>query len=90
MVALESLLVTLIVIVCAAFSLWRLMSARMRLRILDYLTARVGRSDRGPLARIREKALAELGGGCGACTRAPRVFTAVSPPANRTPAAPRR
>jgi hypothetical protein len=89
MATLESLLVALIVLACALFSLWRLLSARLRLQLLDWLAAALGRPDRGWRGRLRRKALAELAGGCGACARAPRKLTEVSPHANRRPAAPR-
>ncbi len=94
MASLETVLAVLIVIACAAFSLWRLMSARLRLRLLDLRVLDSLRGGRAPQAgwraRLREKALAELSGGCGACSRAPRSLTAVSPPASRKPAAPPR
>jgi len=76
---LESLIVALIVIACAVFSVWRLLSARLRLRLIDALPRSLGAAERGWRGRIRQKTLASLSGGCGTCAKAPRV---VNPPAH--------
>lgn len=90
MPSLESILVALIVLACAVFSLWRLLSAPLRLRVLDWLPAGLGRSESGWAGRLRRKALAELSGGCGACARGSSALTSAAPHANRRPVGPRR
>jgi hypothetical protein len=97
MAALENLAVALIVLGCACFSAWRLMSARMRLRLLD---AAGGLGNQTWMARLRAKTLAQLAGGCGTCSSARqpatpglrdrREVSVAFPPANRKSAAPRR
>jgi len=84
----ESLLVAVIVASCAAFSTWRLLSVRARLRVLDALIAICG--DGAGFGRLRSKTLEQLsGGGCGSCA-ASKGSNAVSPPVSRRPGVPRR
>jgi hypothetical protein len=90
MVVLEYAVVALIVIGCAVSSAWRLMSARLRLRALETLAVIPGNPGGTLLARLRQKTLAQLSGGCGACARATNTVSATVPPANRRSAAPRR
>lgn len=72
----EVLLVAALVASSALYVAWRLTPARLRLRLLDALGAQ--RSGARWAARLRARALAELGGACGACrTAGPR------PPAPR-------
>ena len=67
MVALEYAVVALIVLTCAAFSAWRLLSLRLRLRLLEILSV-VPRAAGGALvASLRRRTLANVGGGCSAC-----------------------
>jgi hypothetical protein len=90
MAAIEYIAVGLIVIACAVSSAWRLMSARLRLRALEALAVIPGNPGGSLLARLRQKTLAQLSGGCGACARATNTVSATVPPANRKSAAPRR
>jgi len=68
-------IVAVAVVASAAFSLWRLLAARQRLRLLDT----IGRTFPGLSARsrlfgkTRAKVLAELAHGCGACATRPPV-----------------
>jgi hypothetical protein len=88
--ALEALLVGLIVIACAVFSVWRLLSLRFRLKVLDVLS-RLPAYAGGQLAvKMRRKALAGLSGGCGSCAAAPPGVKGNVQLLNRKPAAPRR
>lgn len=98
MAAFESLLAGLIVLGCAAFSVWRLMSVRLRLRALDVLS-RLPAGAGGRLAMaLRRKTLAKLsaGGGCAACHQAththetPHIVSAGARPLNRRSGALRR
>jgi len=72
---LQNVLVGAIVAGCAIFSAWRLLSPRLRLRSLDLLEPVLGRVAAGPLARLRARTLARLGGGCGACAQNIRTAT---------------
>ena len=74
MLMFEYILVALIVIACSVFSTWRLLSARMRLRLLDALSTLTGkagdgveRTDSGWLSHLRRKTVAQLGSGCNSC-----------------------
>jgi hypothetical protein len=75
----ESILVGIIVAFCAAFSGWRLMSVRLRLKTLDALSGIPG------IASLRRRTLAKMSGGCGACQSAVNVNARSS---NQRPAAP--
>jgi hypothetical protein len=63
----ESLVVGLIVIVCATFSGWRLMSIRLRLKTLEALSALPAGPGGDFVAKLRRRTLAKLSGGCAAC-----------------------
>jgi hypothetical protein len=65
---LESLLVGLIVAGSAIFSAWRLLSARLRLRLLDLTAPVFGKLSPRGLAHLRNRTLSQLGGACGACS----------------------
>ena len=65
---LQDLAVTVLVAICAVFSVWRLMPVRLRLATLDAVEPVLGRVVRGPLERLRAKSLAQLAGGCSACS----------------------
>ena len=88
--AAESLLVGLIVTVCAIFSVWRLMSIRLRLKTLEVLSALPASAGGAFAAKLRQKTLANLSGGCGACQHATRTLSANVRPLNRRSDAPRR
>jgi hypothetical protein len=88
----ESVLVALIVAACAVFSIWRLLSARTRLRLLDGIAAVIPACAQwGVFARLRGKVLARLvGGSCGACSQAAKPLSAGAQSANQNSGAPRR
>jgi hypothetical protein len=75
MIVLQAFIVAVIVTGSLAFSAWRLSSAKMKLRLLEFVAPR---STNRFVSRLRATALAQLTHGCHAC--AP----------TRTPAAPRR
>jgi len=88
---LQQLLVAVLVIACALFSAWRLLSVRLRLRALDALEKFPGLRRVPALARLRERTLARQLSACGGCSQATRhgATRAVASP-NQTPGAPRR
>ncbi|HUI59369.1 MAG TPA: hypothetical protein VLX90_04065 [Steroidobacteraceae bacterium] len=90
MAALESAVVALIVAVCILCSTWQLLSARLRLRALEAVLAPLGSLAPGFLIRLRQRTLARMSAGCGACPAAGDKVNAAFRPSNRTPAAPRR
>jgi len=65
----QDFLVGLIVAGCVIFSVWRLLSPGLRLRVLDFTAPMLGRLSARMLARLRSKAIAQLAGGCGACSQ---------------------
>jgi hypothetical protein len=84
---LQEVLVAVLVAACALFSAWRLLSARLRLRCLDALSALPGAPSVRWLTALRQRTLSGLGGGCGGCAQAPTPG-AIS--RNQTSGAPRR
>lgn len=65
----QDLLVAIIVAGCAIFSTWRLMSPRLRLRTLDFLSpvaTRLGAG--GAVTRLRSQTMGQLAAGCGSCS----------------------
>ena len=64
---LEDVAVALLVAVCAVFSAWRLLSPRLRLRVLDLASAVVGKAGNPWIPGLRARTLAKLGAGCGSC-----------------------
>jgi hypothetical protein len=90
MVIIQYVIVALIVASCTVFSVWRLISPRLRLRAVETLAPFSGAVGGKLLAQLRQKALAQLSGGCSACSRATNTVNATFPPANRRPAAPHR
>jgi hypothetical protein len=93
---LQQLLVAVLVIACALFSAWRLSSLRLRLRVLEIVSAAPGLRGASWLARLRELTLARQLRACGGCggaatptgTRTEPTRAAEAP--NRTPGALRR
>lgn len=79
---LENLLAGLIVAGSAIFSAWRLLSARLRLRVLDFAMPVLERVAPRWLARLRVRTLGQLGGACGTCSS--------NKPAVHRPSTPRR
>jgi hypothetical protein len=64
----ESLAVGLIVAASAIFSAWRLLSARLRLRVLDFAAPVLEKVSSRAVARLRSRTLQQLGGACGTCS----------------------
>jgi hypothetical protein len=65
----QEALVGLIVAGCALFSVWRLMSPRLRLRTLDFvgpMIARLGAHE--AIGRLRSRTIGQLAAGCSACS----------------------
>ena len=87
---LESGVVALIVVICAVFSVWRLMSVRLRLKTLEALSWLPASAGGSLIAALRRKTLAGLSGGCGACRHATHTVSANVQFLNRKPDAPRR
>jgi hypothetical protein len=69
-VGLQQLLVGVLVIACALFSGWRLMTVRLRLRTLALLGMLPGVGRAAWLARLRERTLAQQLSACGGCSQA--------------------
>ena len=65
---LESVLVGLIVAGSAIFSAWRLLSARLRLRVLGFVAPMLEKVSSRAVARLRSRTLQQLGGACGTCS----------------------
>jgi hypothetical protein len=93
---LESVLVGVVVFGCALFSVWQLMSVRLRLKVLEGLSGLPSYSGGGLAKRLRRRALAGLSAGCGSCAGAaahgvePDGVKANVQLLNRRSAAPRR
>ena len=65
----QELLVAIIVVGCAVFSAWRLISPRLRLRALDLITPVATRlGARSTVSRLRSKVIGQLAAGCSACS----------------------
>jgi hypothetical protein len=68
---LQALIVALIVVASATFAAWRLMPARTRLRVLDWLNPSDANALSRRLLRLRKSVHVELTqGGCGSCSHA--------------------
>jgi len=85
--ALQQLLVSVLVLACALFSAWRLLSVRLRLRVLERLARLRGLGSARWLARLRAAALARQLDACGGCGKAATPGAASR---NQTPGALRR
>jgi hypothetical protein len=90
MQTIESLVVGAIVIFCAGFSVWRLLSVRLRLRVLEALPTSAESAAHGWKARARAKLLQQLSPGCTTCASGPKSLSQVSRDETRRFAAPRR
>jgi hypothetical protein len=78
---LQNVLVSIIVAFCVIFSVWRLMSPKLRLKTLEFLAPvakRIGAD--GPITRLRSQTVAQLAAGCSACSH---NKTAVHHPSGR-------
>jgi hypothetical protein len=88
---LQEVLVGILVGACAVFSLWRLLSVRLRLRLLDALRVLPGASRARWLARLRQRSLAQFALACGSCSHADAHGTTPGAASrNQTPGALRR
>jgi hypothetical protein len=83
---LQTLIVALAVTACAAYSTWRLLSARLRLRVLEALARLPGIGNTAWFSALRRAALSRSAAGCGSC--APGATPA--PSRKQTPGALRR
>lgn len=76
--AVQDLVVALLVLASVLYSLWRLLSVRLRLRVLDFLEPALGKVASGPLQQLRSKTLGLMsGGGCSACSEGASHLRAV-------------
>jgi hypothetical protein len=73
---LQGLIVAAVVVLCALYSTWRLLSARVRLRVMDALARVPGIGTAGWFAALRAHAVTKLAPGCGSC--APGATSAAS------------
>ena len=90
--ALQYLLVGLLVAAGIVFSAWRLLSARLRLRLLEAVGALPGARGAAWLARLRQRLTSQSALACGGCSQADAVH-AIKPGAasrNQTPGVLRR
>jgi len=67
---LQQLLVAVLVLACALFSAWRLLSVRLRLRALDALQKLPLLRALPWLSRLRARTLARQLSACGGCSQA--------------------
>jgi len=88
--SLEAIVVGLIIAGCSFFSGWRLMSARLRLRVLDVLSGVPGLAATGWAGRLRQRVAAQISGGCGSCARNAESVRVAFPGASRKPGGPPR
>jgi hypothetical protein len=65
--ALQVIVVAVLVSACAVYSVWRLLSATARLRLLGVLAAVPLVASMSWFVALEERTRARLGGGCGSC-----------------------
>ncbi len=73
---LQGLIVTVVVLLCALYSAWRLFPARLRVRVMDALARVPGLGTAPWFEALRAHAIAKLAAGCAAC--APTATSAAS------------
>jgi hypothetical protein len=73
---LQGIVVATAVTLCALYSIWRLLSARLRLRVMDALARVPGIGSASWFEALRAHAVAKLAAGCGSC--APAATNAAS------------
>jgi hypothetical protein len=66
--SIQAVLVGLIVVGCAIFSAWRLLSARVRLSVLEFAAPVMGKLTPTVWARLRSQTVGQLAAGCSACS----------------------
>ncbi len=81
-VVLQVIVVGLIVLVCALYSTWRLLSGAARQRLLEVLAKVPLLGSSAWLRGLQQRTRAGLGAGCGSCPAA-----TASPSRKRTPGA---
>ena len=69
---LQSVLVALLVLLSAVYATWRLLSARLRLRLIEWLLP-ASRALPPLLAAWRRRAVSDAMRGCQACSAAPHT-----------------
>jgi hypothetical protein len=67
---LQGVIVALAVTLCALYSTWRLLSARLRMRVMDLLARVPGIGSARWFAAARAHAVGKLAAGCGSCAPA--------------------
>jgi hypothetical protein len=87
---LQQLLVGALVVACALFSAWRLLSVPLRLRTLARLERLPGLGGASWIARLRARAHARQLDACGGCAGHPAKSTQDAASRNRTRGALRR
>jgi hypothetical protein len=85
---LEAFAVGLIVAGSAIFSAWRLLSPRLRLRVLGFVAPVLEKVSSRAVARLRSRTLQQLGGACGTCSS--NKIPVHRPAARRSAARPHR
>lgn len=85
---LQQLLVGVLVVACALYSVWRLATVSVRLRMLAKLEALPG--GHRWLAPLKARMLAQLTSACGGCSQAGKDATPDAASRNRTTGALRR
>ncbi len=65
--ALQVIVVALVVIACATYSIWRLLSAAARVRVLERLAKVPAVSRTGWYVRLSARTRGGTGAGCGGC-----------------------
>lgn len=73
---LQGLIVAVVVLLCALYSAWRLLSARLRMRVMDALARVPGLGAASWFQALRAHAVSRLAAGCGSC--APTATNATS------------
>ncbi len=87
---LQAIVAGVVVAVCVIYSAWRLASLRLRMRTLDVLAALPAALTAPWLARLRQRTLAQLAGGCAGCAAGGGLTPGAPARPNQTPGAPRR
>ena len=87
---LQGVLVGLIVAACAIYSAWRLASLKLRLRVLDGLASLPPPLTAAWLGALRQRTLAQLGGGCAGCAAGGVATPDAAARRSQTPGALRR
>jgi hypothetical protein len=72
-IVLQWLIVVPLVVAAALFAVWRLLSARLRVRMLSWLLMWLPQQAPGPVTRLRaalaRRVSLETAGGCAACSK---------------------